>query len=226
MLRQLILILIIALSPWFWKIVASDLIIAALLVITTLLLGFLFTNKSKSLYLGLILSFGLLLLLQIQTTKIQSQTDLSNDEQRVVDIRKALYTSDFSLIRLLIFKLNISEIAEGPVNIAIERVTRNFFETIDPNVYFFGGHPRERVWANDFEKFNFIFIFPFLLGIIAFIVKRQRIISLMLITTFLVFSYIGHLNDFGPFLLFPFITLFIALGFLESYKFLRKTDEK
>lgn len=225
--RLLIVIIILFSNFWIWKIFSLNLIIFVLLVFQTFLLWFVTSHKfQKKAWIILVGIFAALLIFQYQTTKIGSLIKLDNDEQRIHDIRIGLYNSKVHFIRLLFYRLNLRDFFEGDLSRMSFRVQRNFFETIDPNVYFFAGHPRERVWANDFQKFPFILIIPFFIGVFNFITRKNYLVFILTFISVLLLSFIGHINELGPFILIPFFVLFITEGLEELLMHLKKYVQK
>jgi hypothetical protein len=106
--------------------------------------------------------------------------------------------------------------------ISIYKIGKNFSEVIDPNLYFFANHPREKAGAKEFEKFSYILLPIFILGL--FELKKRHLKYLILTLSPIVFiSIIGNNSPLGPFSLFPFFTIIISLGlkkFLLNRKFL------
>ncbi len=218
-----LLILLLFLNAWIWRILNLNPMVFSLLIITSILVFKSYLDrKNQTFFLASIIIFCLLTIMQWQTTQIQSHTDLSNDDQRIHDIRVRLYHSKIHLIRLLTAKFSLVNFFEGDFATASYRLQRNFFETLDPNVYFFGGHPRERVWANDFEKFSWLLILPFLVGIYLFWKKSDRFLKTAFLFSLIIFSYFGHRNQLGPFLLFPFIILCIFEGVVFFLNYARQ----
>lgn len=225
--KYFIFILILFSNLWIWRIFQNSLLIFALLLGFSFLIFYFWEKKTSFKSLGLICSLYIVLLFfQYQTTEIQSLTNLTNDEYRVVSTRKTFYKSDSNLVRIIFYRLNIPELYEGSLNVVISRLQRNFFETIDPNIYFFAGHPRERVWANDFEKFPFIYLPFFIIGLYVFTKRSKMIIKFLFLVSILTFGFLGHINELGPFLLIPFFVCFITLGLLHSLSLVNKKHEK
>lgn len=187
-----------------------------LLISTTL--TFAYTIKNKKFSWILLLLFLTLAFFQWKTTTPQSLTLLDNDEKRIREERIKFYAPSEHYVRVVFKRLDLINFLEGDVNTASERLQRNFFETIDPNVYFFGGHPRERVWANDFEKFPFIFIFPFFIGLYNLIIQKKWLFIYNFFIGTILLAIIGHKNPLGPFILFPFIVIFTTSGLLVLSK--------
>lgn len=211
--NYIILILVTFANPWIWRLWNNNLTVFLLAVVTTFILWIsLYTKFINKLWILSILLFLGLLYFQFSSTKPQSLTLLDNDEQRVRSLRLSFYNPSSHYMRVLFAHLNLKNFLEGDFNIASTRWQRNFFETIDPNVYFFGGHPRGRVWANDFEKFPFIFVLPFLLGLYSLINKKQLLFWSLLGFTIFIVSFWGHKNTLGPFVIFPFLIIATTYG--------------
>lgn len=220
MLKIILTSLIIFGNEWIWRIAHYDFIIFISLIITTTTFYILINHTlSLKLLVFLFLFLGVLFLKQILTTNYESLTLLSNDEQRIQSTRLQFYNSS-RYSRVLFNRLNLKEVTDGTIGTIITRLQRNLFEALDPNVYFFGGHPRERVWANDFEKFPFILIVPFLIGLYETINQRKWIILLYFTLSLLLLSFIGHKNILGPFILFPIIVNCILIG-IKHLKLIR-----
>ena len=207
---MIFLLIITLVNPWIWKIAGSNLILFFLLILTTLFL-YLSILRKRYYYLFFFL-FIIIILFQWKTTAFQSLILLDNDEQRIQKLRLEFYKPSLHYVRVIFHRLNLNDFLEGDFTTASSRIQRNFFETIDPNVYFFGGHPRERVWANDFEKFTFIFVIPFLTGAYSLALEGKRLIYLNLLISVVLLSIIGHKNPLGPFILFPFFIVTISYG--------------
>ncbi len=113
------------------------------------------------------------------------------------------------------FSLPIGYWLEGsPASIGFSRIKESFFELLDPNLYFFGSHPRERVGADEFEKLPLLFL-PFLaLGLLEEIRRRPKWFywSFFILPVFFL-SFWGNRSPLGPFSLLPFLMINIFDGF-------------
>lgn len=182
---------------WIYKIFAINFFLGILVFLATVLL-----IKNSKFFLFL---FVPLLFFQIQTTNRPSLTAISNDDRRVIDMRLRSYPPKF--LRLGYW------LEERKESLFFNRVATNLFENIDPNLYFFSNHPRERVGIREFEKFPYILLPFFLLGVLNFVSKKNKLfwlISFLIPLTIL--AIIGNKNNFGPFSLFPFMAVSINEG--------------
>ena len=187
------LTVVIFLNPWTFRIMQHNLLIVFLIfMMSALLYKAMSGTITKKITVFCVMLLIPIMVFQWKTTTPQSLTLLENDEQRVRETRLTFYNPSSHYVRLLFYKLNLKNFLEGELHTASFRIQRNFFESIDPNIYFFGGHPRARVWANDFEKFPFILIFPFLIGM--YLVVRRKL--------FLIWGIVGlfgavYIKQFG-----------------------------
>jgi len=176
-----------------------------------------FVSRKKYLFFAAAL-FLITLFFQWKTTTFQSLVLLDNDEQRIHSLRLEFYKPSLHYVRVIFHRFNLVDFLEGDFTTGASRIERNLFETIDPNVYFFAGHPRERIWASDFEKFPFLFLFPFLIGLYNLILSKKRLLFFTLGVSTALLSIIGHQNSLGPFILFPFLVVITSNGLLIILK--------
>lgn len=183
---------------WIYKIFAVNFFLGVLILLATILL--LKNNKF------ILLFFIPILFFQIQTTNKTSLTQISNDDRRVIDMRLRSYPPKF--LRLGYW------LEERKESIIFNGVTTNLFENLDPNLYFFANSPRQRVGTREFEKFPYVLLPFFLLGMFDLVSKKNKIFWLIsFFTPLIVLSVIGNKNDLGPFSLFPFFVTSINEGF-------------
>lgn len=91
------------------------------------------------------------------------------------------------------------------------KLEANFSEAVDPNLFFFANHPRERPGIVEYEKFAYILLPFFVLGILS--LKKANLKYLLAsLTPLVLISFIGNSNPLGPFSLFPLVTANIAVG--------------
>lgn len=196
---------------WIWKILTFNIFLALLVATTSIALYLLVQRKSVRLTMLFSILFLILLFFQLRTTLVQNLTYLDNDQQRLQQERLRQYPPQF---------LRIGYWFEGRnESIAFFRVRENFFEVLDPNLYFFANHPRQRVGVKEFEKFPYLLLPLFIYGI--FKLSRRKtnkfFYSSFFLSVFLI-SFIGNNNPLSSFSLFPFFTVSIFRGAEELYK--------
>lgn len=177
--------------------------------------------KKKSLF--LIIIFCLIFIFQFSTTKRESLTLLSNDQIRIRDMRLAEYPPVVIKIGNWSRWIPVAYWFEGrPEFTAISRIGQNFAQIIDPNFYFFSNHPRERIGFQETPKYPYIFLPFFIWGALKFFEETsKRVVIIVFLVPIFVVSLIGLNNLYGPFSLFPFISVAIALGMLDAIKYLQ-----
>lgn len=216
------LVLALLTNLWIWGIFSYNLLLGFLVILSTVFLYLHLRNdKTTSFKILLFLSFTLLLLFQWRTTNVSSLTSLDNDQKRVQQMRLNEYPPVSIQIKEKTIWIPIAHWFEGrKETIAAFRTQNNFSESLDPMLYFFANHPRERVGVKEFEKFPYI-LFPFFILGIFYLSKKLNIITLLLpclILPLALISIIGNMNNLGPFSLFPFISIAISVGLTETHR--------
>jgi len=190
---------------WIWRILFNSVPLGLLVLASSIFLYLSFKRSSKKYFFAFLVLFSLLLIFQWKTTSKESLVELSNDEQRVQQMRLKEYPP---------IRISIAHWFENrEESIAFFRILENFSETIDPNLYFFANHPRERVGINEFEKFPYIFLPLFFYGLVLSVAERRKLVlGMSFILPVVLISIIGHKNQLGPFSLFPFLAVSITHG--------------
>ena len=190
---------------WIWRILFNSVPLGLLVLASSIFLYLSFKRSSKKYFFAFLVFFSLLLVFQWKTTSEESLVELSNDEQRVQQMRLKEYPP---------IRISIAHWFENrEESIAFFRILENFSETIDPNLYFFANHPRERVGINEFEKFPYIFLPLFFYGLVLSVAERRKLVlGMSFILPVVLISIIGHKNQLGPFSLFPFLAVSITHG--------------
>lgn len=179
-------------------------------------------GNNKFLYIFLA-SVLILVLFQINTTNLQDLSYLNNDEQRVQHMRLNEYPPvKISLFGKTVWVPIAHWLEERKEMIIFYRLEENFFQAIDPNLYFFSNHPRERVGVNEFEKFLYPLLPFFFVGIYRYVKEKQYFLIGTMFFSVIVISIVGFVNALGPFLIFPYISLAIYLGLEHVYVRIQK----
>jgi len=199
---------------WVYKIARDNvLVFLGILVASTALVRYVSGSKKISRK-YIIVSLAIVIFIQLVNFKLINFTELSNDEVRVRDERLSMYPSEN--LRLGYYFEQKREV------VAIRRVTDNFLSQIDPNLYFFAGHPRERLGVVEFEKFPFIFLPFFLFGAYTAIKNKKYLLFLFLVPV-LINSVNRITNETA---LFPFFAVTLYLGLVQSNKLTRRKYRK
>lgn len=182
--------------------ISANLLIGILVIVTTV---FLYRNSKYFPFF-----FFVLLVFQVTTTQKNSLTNIANDDRRVIDMRLRAYPS--KVLRIGYW------LEERRESIALGRVTKNFFENLEPNLYFFANHPRERVGMEEFEKYHFVFLPFFLAGFFSLVKAKQWLLPMLsFVIPLTILSFVGNQNILGPFSVFPFFSVCIANGLKKSF---------
>ncbi|OGM30445.1 hypothetical protein A2630_01855 [Candidatus Woesebacteria bacterium RIFCSPHIGHO2_01_FULL_44_10] len=192
---------------WIWRIFNLNPVVALLLVGATLA----FYKNFKIIFLIL---FAGTLFFQFKTTNIQDLTHLTNDQQRVVQIRLKAYPY---------WATSIGKWLEvSPKAIALGRIRQNFFENLDINQYFFATHPRQRVGITEFEKFPYILLPFFIYGTYKSVKQKPWHTVGLALTPLALLAVIGNQNPLGPFSLLPIFAISTIVGLEAFLKWAKK----
>lgn len=156
----------------------------------------------------IIVFFVVTLILEVSNFKL-IDFSLTNDEIRTRDERLSVYPAD---------KLQIGYYLEQKREVIVARkIINNVIAEFDLNRYFFAGHPRERIGVDEYEKFPYILLPPFLVGVYEAVRKRKYIFSLFIIPIFVnaLNANNSHTNNIS---ILPFIAGAIYLGLVQSIK--------
>ena len=203
------LLFVLVFNLWLLKVFTFSPPIAVVVILASL---FIFlsikTNKRKYFYLSMVLVL-LLVTLQHKTSSINSLVFLNENEE--IHQRQRMRGYPPGLYR---FANWFEQRKEALVYYKMEE---NFSEVADPNLYFFANHPRERIGVVEYEKFPYILLPFFVLGLLW--TKKSGLKTLLLSTSpVILLSLIGNSNPAGPFSLFPFLATHIAIGLDPVFK--------
>jgi len=190
------LLFVLIMNLWIWKIFSFNILIGIFVILTS------FSLYYKKIGLSLLLII-ILLFFQYKTSSKNSLTFLNDNEKLQQEVRLRGYPP--SNIPIANWLENRKE------SLVFYKVEANFSEVVDPNLYFFANHPRERVGVVEYEKFAYILLPFFVLGLL--LLKKEDLPTLLLsLSPFILISIIGNSNPVGPFSLFPFLVTYISLG--------------
>ncbi len=224
MIQILIIVLILLINNWVFRIFSQNILIGSLVVATSISLYF-YLKREKYKYLIIsILLFLPILFFQIWTTAPYSLTNLDNDEQRVQQIRIREYKPTYIPIFYKILWLYPDKWIEKRTEIIVyQRILNNLFDNLNLNQFFFAGFPRPRVGIIEFEKFSYLLLPFFIIGAYLFFKKSRIVVTLIFfVIPLLIMSLISNRDLLGPFSLFPFYINLIFIGVINSLKSKKK----
>lgn len=216
------LVFIILANLWIWKIFSFNFFIALIVIISSYLLLISFRDgKIKPL---LAIFFIILIVFQFLKTERTGLLDLSQREKLFQIQRMKEYPPvNFKLGNRIVWIPMAHWLEERKETLFFYRIQKNVADILSPNLYFFSNHPNERVEFKEFEKFPYLLVPFFFLGIIALNYRKNiKSIFFVLIIPVILFSLIGQKNPLGPILMFPFISVASYLGLIKSYDYLKK----
>lgn len=194
-------------SPWFEKISTSSFINALLVFLLALLLStYVYFKNGKLLFVFIIIVFSLSFVNLFHEKKIQTFSSTTT-EMDILNKRYDYYVQKFGKI----YANRCTHFYHFKLEPKVNKYLSNLFQLIDPNYYFYASHPREMSVANEFEKFSYLLIPFFFVGICRITKKHKEVVALFLFS--LIISSFYSINyDSGAILLVPFIVVFVAYG--------------
>jgi len=185
---------------WVYRIFSFSFFLGVLVLVSAFWL-----TKNLKLF---VLILPLLIFFQVSTTQRTPLSQIGNDDRRLIDLRLRAYPQKF---------LRIGHwLEERKESVVSNRVAQNFFEDLDPNLYFFANSPRPRVGIREFEKFPYILLPVFFLGVLKLVAKKSFWFWFFSFFIPLVtLSLIGNKNSLGSLLIFPFFVSAIYEGLLN-----------
>lgn len=187
---------------WIYKIGQESLIALVVCLLTAISFILYLSQKNKLSVYFVLFSLLALIITQFQNFELKNLTSLSNDEVRVRDERLSIYPA-----KLLQIGYYLDAKSE---TLAIRKIVNSLIRELDPNIYFFAGHPRERIGMDEFEKFPYVLLPVFLLGVYEAVKKKKVFLGLFVIPLILI--ALGRESEAIRFGLFPFFTATICLG--------------
>jgi hypothetical protein len=196
--------------PWIWRLGKENSGLAILLVIGCLVIVKIRTQ-------GLILISVLLIILQLVNTSKQNLFYLDNDQQRVQEMRMREYPPvKISVAGKTVWIPASNWLEKRRETVGGMRIADNFFQLVDPGYYFWANYPRQRVGEAEFEKFPFVFLPVWLMGIAVWIEDKQKRKGLwILLGQVVITSWWGENRQLGPIGILPIMTSIIGAGLIR-----------
>lgn len=202
---------------WLWKILAFDITLGLVVVLASIFLWLGLQNIKKFYFYTLIVLFSLLIFFQWKTSFKTSLT-FRNDNEKVIQQEwlKAYPPIYIKIAGKTIWIPIAHWLEQRKEFLVFYKIEENFSEIVDPNLYFFANHPRERVGVKEFEKFPYILLPVFIVGL--FSIKKKNLKEVLLgLSPVVLISLIGNSNSIGPFALFPFFAAVISMGLVPIF---------
>src|SRR3972149_10784735 len=197
---------------WIWRIFEDNLLVAVCVVLSSLILY-------KSIKAGefkkvLILLVFILFVFQLNKTELRSLTYLTQ-QQKVFQLQRLNEHPPVSIAlggkTIWIPLANWME--KRPEALILYRVQENLSGVFSPNLYFFANHPNERVGIKEHEKFPYILLPFFVIGLLGInFRKNARLVVVNLLAPISLIAFVGTYVDVEPITLFPFMAVCSVLG--------------
>lgn len=214
LIKYVLLIFIVVVSPWTWKLITTPFVFVLVFIMTVVLLKILNGNKNKRiLYIVLVLTNIILITISLPRgidKKIFSSSRLEKD---TLARRFNVYSGGLGKIYMNRYAIYYHFKLE-PV---FSKYSRNLFENMDINSYFFGAHPRENHNLGEYVKYTPLLIPFFVIGFFGFLMYSGQMPWLFVVNLILSALY-SQDSILGPFLLYPYITIFITFGLVLCTK--------
>lgn len=195
----IIFLIVLLANNWWWQIFHLNRIVSFLGFF--LAISFLLFNGWLRFFLIPFLFFLIFLFLFSSSNRL-TVFSLTDSQIYLINERRAYYSYNF-----------LGRFFENKPNYYFFQWQKNFFESFDPNLYFFSGHPRERPGVWEFDKFPFLYLPFFLWGFFRILNRKDSFFLLLYPILSIVFiSFFKEANNF-LFLLFPWFVIVLYFGF-------------
>ncbi len=145
----------------------------------------------------------LFLIIKFPDSTLWQQTP---EETQLINQRRSFYPTQ------------IGKIYQNKASLITFKLERNLFNSLDTNLYFFAGHPRERLGIAEFEKFSFVLLPFFVLGLIKIINTKPSQLLVLVFVAAISSSLLDPAAKSGPLPFFPVISSIISIGFARVFK--------
>lgn len=204
----IIVLLVTLTNRWFYRII-DDHLILGLIVLTlsfAIASGLAQLLSRKLLY----FTYGSLIAFSIFFSISHYEEDLIKHNALDINnmkVRQGYYTH------------RMGPIVHNNLTVTVYKIQRNFFTNLNFNQFFFGGEPRYRPYALDFEKFPPVYLGFFLYGLYCIFKQSEKLLKIFLSASIIILLILSFGNPsfiLGIYPLYPLITGIISLGILEA----------
>lgn len=197
------IVFILITSSWSWELFSFNKYLLLIICSSSILLYLSVIRSSKKILYIFCLTLIPILIIQWKTTKNAGLNYMNATDEQLFATRR---------YELSMVNPNLGRYLENKPLYIFHKFEQNLLRTMDLNLYFFGSHPRERSGIKEFEKFSFLFLPFFILGLLKLVKSSPWQLSISFLIPLLGLSIIGQDNPVGPFSLFPFFSVIITIG--------------
>ena len=189
------------LNPWIWKIWGENWPAAlAMLPITAAYFAILLGGVRRIVAVSIITTLSLACLTFFLAGPDLRLINPTPTEIWTVNQRRSLYPKPWG------------RLFQNKVVLALDKIIGNVYTVLDPNLYFFSTHPRERLGISEFSKISPWFLPVFLVGLFFWIRNFRKIYLFPLALGLLLAAVSDPASSSGPVSLFPWVSSLIAWG--------------
>lgn len=215
-----LLFFLVIINPWSWIILKSDLLLASgICAIMLLLTKLFFSVTTNRICINLLIIFliftSIYLVIKYPYSSIFK---LDPTEQKIFYSRHQYLSNELGLL----YENKIGTFIYTHVWDSWGKYWQNFFYSIDFNQYFFLSHPLERKNIDEFDKFFPPLLPFFVIGLINFIFKINKIFILYLAIVSFLSGFIHPNSAGGSVLFFPIVCIIIVNGIMLTFRLITK----
>lgn len=202
---------------WIWRVFKENFIIGIFLMILSLLLFKQVTKVQKNQLIALIFVFIVVSIFILKVSFDKNIFIYSAEKQAQQDARHGLYAVELGQL----YKNKLSLHFYKDFSWSIHKLERNLFYNLDLNLYFFGSHPRERAGIGEFDKYPWILLPFFIVGLFLVIQNYYLVTVVYLIGASLISMFSSPTYPLGPALFFPLINVVITFGLIYCFRIVK-----
>lgn len=215
--NYIFLLILTAANYWVWQIFSNNLILGIILLVIELELFILITQKDLKRNYVIALSISVLLLLALNAILLRDKFDqilltTSPTEVNILDERHGYLAEGLGKIFTNRYVLHYYK----DYSMATGKYLRNVFYSLDPNLYFFRSHPREKAGIDEYNKYSPIVLPLFVIGVLFLTVhfRKYKFLIIYSIPAILFTGFISPNYKLGPLLMFPLVNIILYLGLI------------
>ena len=216
--NYIFLIILTAANYWVWQLFSNNLDLGIILLVIELGLFILITKKNLKKVYTITLSVSVLLLLTISAFLLRGEFDqtlltISPTETSILNQRHGYLIEGLGKIfpnkYIPYYKLQEYDTATG-------KYLQNIFYSLDPNLYFFQSHPREKAGIDEYNKYSPIVLPLFIAGVLFLTIyyRKYKFLILYSLLAILFTGFISPNYKLGPILMFPPVNIILYLGLI------------
>lgn len=213
-LKYIVLALLTVANYWFWQILKENTALLTVLLLSQFFIFRIIGKKDvKKLILPILVLTALFFLqsdLLIKQNFDKSLTNKSPAEVYLLNQRHGYLSEGLGPI----FNNKISQRYYADIDIGFGKYLRNVSYVLDPNLYFFRSHPREKSGIDEYSKYSPFTLPLFVFGSLLIIVNPATFLLLLgyFALAVVVSGFINPGYVLGPVLMFPFINIVMYEG--------------